>query len=213
MTVLRPKELGLHRGHLLVVVTGTIAAASVPGQLETIRGWYPDVSVRVLVTKSATEFVSPVLLRVASRNSVLGPGWFEGVGDLHVPHRQLAAWADAIVVMPASGNTLAKLAAGIADSLALATVQDAECPVIIVPAVSPGVLSRGIFADNVRRLRDGGFRVMEPVEGRRASDGSVGLGAPASIPDVLLDLARACGALRSLRNGPGGRVSATGSAG
>lgn len=200
MTALRPKSLGLERGNLLVVVTGAIAAASMPTQLEAIRSWYPEVNVRILITESAASFVTSTMLRVAGRTQVFGPGWFDGPGDFHVPHRQLAAWADAVVVMPASGNTVAKLACGIGDSLALATIQDAECLVVIVPAVSPGNLRRKIFTDNVARLRDSGYHVMDPIQGRRASDNSVGLGAPALLCDVLLTVARGSKILQSTVN-------------
>jgi phosphopantothenoylcysteine decarboxylase / phosphopantothenate---cysteine ligase len=193
----RPVRLGLERGNLLVVATGSLAAARLPGQVEAIRGWYPDTSVRVLVTAGALQFVTPVMLRMATGQAVHGPDWYDGARELTVPHRQLAAWADAVVVLPATGNTVSKLAAGLADNLALATVQDAECPVVVVPSVSPGVLARPLFGLAVERLRQAGFVVMDPVEGRRASDGSTGPGAPAALPDVLMTLAGAVSARRA----------------
>lgn len=191
----RPARLGLPRNHLLVVVTGALAASVLPGQLEAIRAWYPEIEVRALVTSNALTFVTAAMLRTASRQEVLGPGWFDG-SELPVPHREIAHWADAVVVFPASGNSMAKLAAGIGDSLALAVVQDAECPVVLVPSVSPGVMARSLFAENVDRLTRAGFIVMETVEGRRASDGSVGRGAPADLPEILMALARS---VRSVR--------------
>lgn len=190
MTQHRPARLGLPRNHLVVVVTGALAASTLPGHLEAIRAWYPEVEVRVLVTGNALTFVTPAMLRTASRREVLGPGWFDG-SDLPVPHREIAAWADAVVVFPASGNSVAKLAAGIGDSLALAVVQDAECPVVLVPSVSAGVMARPLFTENVERLSRAGFTVLETVEGRRASDGSLGPGAPAELPDILMAVARA----------------------
>ncbi|GAA3795247.1 flavoprotein [Micrococcus endophyticus] len=190
MARLRPRRLGLARGHLLLVVTGALAARSAPDLVEAVRAWYPDVTVRVLVTEAAQRFVTPTLLRVASRQPVVGPGWTDG-HDHAVPHRELAAWADVVLVYPASGNTTAKLAAGIGDCLALATVQDAECPVVLAPGPSPGFAGRRIHQDNVRRLRESGYLVLDPVPGRAASDGTVGPFTPPPPEDLLMAIAGA----------------------
>lgn len=186
----RPRRLGLRRGHLLLVVTGGLAARHSPDVAEAVRGWYPDVTVRVLVTENALRFVTPTLLRVASRAPVAGPGWDDG-HDLPVPHRELADWADAVVVYPASGTTVAKLAAGIGDSLALATVQDAACPVVIAPGVSPGQARRPIHLENLQRLRDSGYIVLDGVPGRAALDGTVGPGAPPPPAEIMMHVAAA----------------------
>lgn len=189
MGAVRPKRLGLRRNRLLLVVTGALAARNSPGLAETVRGWYPDMTVRVLITQGALRFVTRSLLEVASREPVLGPDWDQG-HDLPVPHRELAEWADAILVYPASGNTVARLAAGISDSLALATIQDAMCPIVIAPGVSPGFARRRIHQENVRRLRESDYVVLDPVPGRAASDGSMNPSAPPPIPDVMMALAR-----------------------
>lgn len=190
MRAVRPRKLGLPRDRLLLVVTGALAARNSPSLVETIRGWYPELTVRVLVTENALRFATRSLLEVTSRERVLGPDWDEG-HDLPVPHRELAEWADAVLVYPASGNTVARLAAGIGDSLALTTVNDALCPVIIVPGVSPGFGRRKIHHDNIRRLRESDYVVMDTVLGRSASDGSMNPTAPPPCADIMMAIGKA----------------------
>lgn len=198
MGAVRPARLGLPRGHLLVVVTGALAARRVPDLVETVRGWYPDVTVRVLVTENALRFVTRTLLEVTSRQPVYGPGWEDAPG-LPVPHRELAAWADAVLVYPASGATVGRLAAGIGDSLALATVQDASCPVILAPGVAPGFAARRIHQDNVERLRRSDYVVLDGVPGRAASDGTVTASAPPPFPELMMAIARVSHRARPLK--------------
>lgn len=184
----RPAALSLPRGRLLVVGTGALSASLLPGWVEAVRHWYPDVEVKLVVTPNALRFVTTAMLRVATSGGLLGPDWPED-NDLIVPHRDLADWADAVVVMPASGNTVAKMAAGLADTFALAVIQNARCPVVVVPAVSPVVATSPIHGANVRRLRDCGLTVLDSVEGRSASSGALEPGSPAPITTVLMALA------------------------
>ncbi|NHA66991.1 flavoprotein [Phycicoccus flavus] len=196
---LRPADLHLPRGHLLVVGTGALSVSLLPGWVETVRAWYPGVEVRVVVTPNALRFVTPTTLRAATGGRLLGPDW-PADDALPVPHRDLADWADGLLVLPASGNTVAKLAMGLADTFALTVVQNARCPVVVVPAVSPVVATSPIHLANVERLRDGGRVVLDSVEGRSASSRTVEPGSPAPIHTVLLALARSVRA-RSVASG------------
>lgn len=194
----RPADLGLPRGRLLVVGTGALSASLLPGWIEAVRAWYLGVEVKVVVTPNALRFVTPTMLRVATGGGLLGPDWPQD-DRLPVPHRDLADWADAVVVMPASGNTVAKLSMGLADTFALTVIQNARCPVVVVPAVSPVVATSPIHLGNVERLREGGMVVVDPVEGRSASSGTVEPGSPAPVTAVLMAVARSLRSRAALR--------------
>lgn len=185
----RPADLDLTRGRLVVVGTGALSASLLPGWIEAVRAWYPSVEVKVVATHNALRFVTPTMLRVATGGGLLGPDWPQD-NELPVPHCDLADWADAVVVMPASGNTVAKLSMGLADTFALTVIQNARCPVVVVPAVSPVVATSPIHRANMDRLRESGMLVVDSVVGRSASSGTMEPGSPAPITAVLMALAR-----------------------
>lgn len=201
-----PSELGLERRQLLVIGTGAYSAAHLPTWIEAIRAWYPDVEVRVVVTLGALTFVTPTRLAVTSGQPIWGPEW-PAPGRALVPHRELTEWADAVLVLPASANAVAKIAAGIADDFAHTVIQSSACPVVIVPAVPPETTARRIFPANVARLRAYGFTVLDPVAGRSGKNGEVEVGAPASLPEVMLALAAV---LRGDRRGESERRRSSG---
>lgn len=187
MSERRPVELGLSHNRLLVVATGSIGSAHIAQWISAIDEWYPHVEVRVVLTYSAQQFASRALLAIITRNEVLGPDWPKE--SARVIHKDIAGWPDAIAVMPATANTIAKLAAGIADSFALTILQSAACPIVIAPAVPEQVAGSPIFASNVQRLADSGFHVLETVSGKAASSGENANGGMASLPRVLTEIA------------------------
>jgi phosphopantothenoylcysteine decarboxylase / phosphopantothenate---cysteine ligase len=169
--------------HIVVGVGGGIAAFKAVELVRelTRRG----AKVRVAMTESATRFVGPV--------TFAGITGFEAVTDLWNPsypgeaHVELAEWADALVIAPATANLLARAAHGLADDAVLATFSCATCPKLMAPAMhermwlSPGN-QRGL-----EQLRNDGVRFVGPVEGALAN-GKVGMGRlaePIDIADAL----------------------------
>ncbi len=189
-TETRPLNLGLTNGRLLFVASGSFGARHVPAWIEAIRHWYPGVDVRVLITENALKFVTVTVLKAVSQNPVLGPGWPFDEASTAV-HREIADWPDAVVVMPATANTVAKLAAGLADSFPSTVLQNVVVPCVIVPAVSPQIARGKVFARNTSQLRDLGYIVLNTTEGSSASSGELEPGSPASLPVVLHALADA----------------------
>ncbi|HWH63437.1 MAG TPA: flavoprotein, partial [Ginsengibacter sp.] len=115
---------------ILLCITGSIAAYK---SIFLLRLLIKNAAeVKVIMTKSATDFVSPLTLSTLSKNKVLLELFDDETWANHV---MLGRWADLMLIAPASCNTLAKMSNGICDNLLLATYLSAICPVLIAPAM------------------------------------------------------------------------------
>jgi len=155
---------------VLLGVSGSIAAYKAVELLRTLVREGADVS--VVMTEAATRFIAPLTFEVLSRHPV--------ATDLFAAHQEmlhltLPEEADAFVIAPATANTLAKCALGLADDLLSTMVLTASCPVIIAPAMDGGMWDHHTVQDHVARLRQRGVTVLDPVEGPLAS-GKIGKG-------------------------------------
>lgn len=177
-----PPALDLPRRNLLLVGSGALPVSLLPGWVMCLRDWYP-VTVRLCLTWSATRLVSPAALAAVSGQPVLGPDWQPETG--RVDHREAADWADLVLVAPATGNVVAKAAAGITDSLALAVIAFTTAPVVVVPSLAAPVAASQACRRNLRQLTEDGFQVMPTTVGLSAHSGEEELGAMPSIGDVL----------------------------
>jgi phosphopantothenoylcysteine decarboxylase / phosphopantothenate---cysteine ligase len=181
---------------LLLGVSGGIAAykSLELARLATLAGH----GVRVLMTDAATRFVgpasfegivgAPVLVSEFDRDPMRGA--FPGEGPpAHDPigHLELAANCDAYLVAPASANTIAKLAAGAADSMLTTSFLACTAPRLVAPAMNDRMYADAATQANLATLRERGVEVIEPDEGRLASRGEFGRGR---LPDVDRLLAR-----------------------
>ena len=164
--------------HIVVAVTGGIAAYKAATVVRDLMkaGW----DVRVMMTAQATKFVTPLTFATLTGHAVattLGPA------DQPLVHVELARWADAMVVVPATANVLSKAAWGIADDLVTTTLCAAACPRLFIPAMNDQMYANPAVQRNVTQLRADGARVMEPATGLLA-EGYAGKGrlpAPAEI--------------------------------
>jgi phosphopantothenoylcysteine decarboxylase/phosphopantothenate--cysteine ligase len=186
---------------LLLGVSGGIAAykALELARLATLAGH----GVRVLMTETATRFVgpasfegivgAPVLINEFERDPLRGafPGE-EAVAHDPIGHLELAARCDAYLVAPASANTIAKLAAGNADSMLTTSFLACTAPRLVAPAMNNRMYADAATQANLAALRERGVEVIEPEEGKLASRGEYGRGR---LPDPELLLARAEAAL------------------
>lgn len=170
--------------HVLLVVTGSVAAYKAAPLARALAK--AGAEVRVVLTRSAVEFVGPATFSGLSGRPVESDmfGSHAG-GELHVA---LAAWADAILVAPATADFLARLATGRADDLAAATLLCATCPVLVAPAMHPTMWSHPATQRSVATLRsDGRCRFVGPVDGEVAS-GDSGVGRMAEPEQILAEL-------------------------
>lgn len=169
---------------ILLGITGSIAAykAAVLARLLIKSG----AEVKVVMTASAHDFITPLTLSTLSKNPVLTDFAKDETG-LWNNHVELALWADAFVIAPASANTIAKMANGICDNLLLAVYLSARCPVFFAPAMDLDMLAHPATETNIRKLIEYNNLILEPAYGELAS-GLIGTGRMAEPEDILKGL-------------------------
>lgn len=152
--------------NVVVGVTGGIAAykAAVLVRL-LVKGGH---SVRVVMTRSAKDFITPLTLATLSGNPVAVEN-FDPESGAWNSHISISEWADLLLIAPATANTLAKMATGVADNLLLCTYLSARSPVMVAPAMDLDMWAHPTTQSNLAHLRGLGVNVVEPAEGFLAS--------------------------------------------
>ena len=158
--------------NIILGVTGGIAAYK---SAEIVRHLKKSgSSVRVVMTSSAEEFITPLTLQALSGNRV-STDLLDAESEAAMGHIELAKWADAILIAPATANTLARLSSGRGDDL-LSTVSLAfDGPISIAPAMNQAMWKDNRTQENLENLQKKGFKICGPGSGEQAC-GDVGLG-------------------------------------
>ncbi len=183
-------------------VTGGIAAykaAEIVSRLEKL-----GADVRVIMTKNACEFITPLTLETLSANPVVCDT-FERARTWEVEHIALAARADLFLIAPATANLMAKMATGLADDMLSTTVLATRAPVLLAPAMNTAMWEHPATQENRERLARRGVRFVGPAEGHLAC-GTTGKGHIASVEDIV---AQACALLCPVCDLQGRRVLVT----
>lgn len=172
--------------HIIVGVTGGIAAykTAILIRLLVKNG----ASVRVIMTRCAKEFITPLTLATLSKNPVLVDFCNPENGDWN-SHIDLGLWADLFLIAPATANTIGKMANGIADNLLLTTYLSARCPIMIAPAMDLDMLQHPATKKNIDFLRKSGNIIIEPQSGELAS-GLEGKGRMEEPEQILKNIIR-----------------------
>jgi phosphopantothenoylcysteine decarboxylase/phosphopantothenate--cysteine ligase len=169
---------------IVLAVTGSISAYK---SLFLLRLLVKEgAQVKVIMTKSAHDFIQPLSFSTLSKNPVCSDfteSEFNGVWNNHV---EMALWADLILVAPCTANTLAKYAAGMCDSYLLAVLMSAQCPLFFAPAMDHDMMEHAGTQDNLKRIAAMGCTVLAPGYGELAS-GLIGKGR-LSEPDEILNV-------------------------
>lgn len=155
---------------VVLAVTGGIAAYKSIYLASLLRK--KGAIVETILTEAAQKFVTPVSFNGVTGHGVYSDG-FQNIND-EIPHIYLSK-ADMIIVAPASKNEIAKLACGMADNLLTSTISATKSPVFIVPAMNTNMYLNPINQENLRRLKEIGYIIIEPVSGNLAC-GDVGIG-------------------------------------
>lgn len=166
--------------HILIGVSGSIAAYKACDLVSALTK--QDYEVKVILTKSATQFVSKLTFETLSNHSVL-TNCFDENNEDPIAHISLAKWADAFVIVPASANVIAKVVHGIADDSLTSTFLAATCPKCICPAMNVNMYENPITQHNLNIARSLGYEVVEPATGLLACH-DVGKGKLADIPTI-----------------------------
>lgn len=152
--------------HLLLGITGSIAAYKAAVLCRLLKTAGADV--RVVMTPLAKQFVTPLTMATLSKNPILVE-FFDPENGAWNSHVALGEWADCYLIAPATANTLAKMATGIADNLLLTSYLSARCPVVVAPAMDLDMYAHPTTQQNLLTLAAHGVRIVEPAEGELAS--------------------------------------------
>jgi phosphopantothenoylcysteine decarboxylase/phosphopantothenate--cysteine ligase len=169
---------------ILLGITGSIAAYKAAELASRLT--QAGARVNVAMSEAATRLISPITFRALTGRSVATSLW-DNYFEHNLGHISLAESADIVVIAPATANTIAKLAAGIADDIISCSVLVTKAPVIIAPAMNVNMLRNPITQSNISRLKAIGFKIVEPSRGRLAS-GAIGEGRLAdaeTITDII----------------------------
>jgi phosphopantothenoylcysteine decarboxylase / phosphopantothenate---cysteine ligase len=166
---------------IILGVSGSIAAykSAVLTRLLIKEG----AEVRVIMTPAAHDFITPLTLSTLSKNSVFTK-FIKDDSGLWNNHVELGLWADAIVVAPASANTIAKMANGFCDNLLTAVYLSARCPVLFAPAMDLDMLQHPATINNIQTLLRYGNQLIKSSFGELAS-GLIGTGRMAEPEEIL----------------------------
>jgi phosphopantothenoylcysteine decarboxylase/phosphopantothenate--cysteine ligase len=156
----------LREKNILIGITGSIAAYKIPLLVRLLVK--ERANVRVIMTPSARDFVTPLTLSTLSKHPVWTEPFNPVDGDWN-SHVELGRWADLFLLAPASANTLAKMAHGIADNFLMTTYLSAKCPVFFAPAMDLDMYQHPSTQNNIRILQEMGHSLIEPQTGELAS--------------------------------------------
>jgi phosphopantothenoylcysteine decarboxylase/phosphopantothenate--cysteine ligase len=157
---------------IVLGVTGGIAVYKAVDLVSKLRK--AGALVRVVMTKSATKFVNAVTFKEISGNPVAFDMWAENQ-EYNVEHIALAEWADLLLIAPATANIIAKAANGIADDLLSTVILASKAPVVVCPAMNTEMFNKKITQDNLKKIKEYGFTIMQPASGVLAC-GTTGIG-------------------------------------
>jgi len=170
---------------VLLGVSAGISAYKTPILVRLLRA--RNVDVRVVMTESAKQFVTPLSLQAVSSQPVLSDVWTADDPN-GMDHIALAKWADQVIIAPATANCIARMAQGLADDLLTTLCLATPAPVYIAPAMNQQMWAHQATQDNLALLQKRGVKVIGPDAGEQAC-GDVGLGRmsePEAIVEALL---------------------------
>lgn len=161
-------------------VTGSIAAYKIASLASSLVK--KGANVHVIMTQNATNFINPITFESLTGRKCL-VDTFDRNFEFQVEHVSLAKQADVFMVAPASANVIGKIAGGIADDMLTTTIMACKAPKIISPAMNTNMFENPIVQDNIQKLKDYGYEVIDPASGYLAC-GDTGAGKMPD-PEVL----------------------------
>jgi len=166
---------------IVLGVTGSIAAYKAADLTRELikRG----AAVKIVMTKNAAEFITPLTLQTLSGHAVYFD-MFSPATEYDIDHISLASYADILVIAPASANIIGKIASGLADDLLSTVVMTTRAPVLICPAMNTDMYDNVIVQNNISNLKNTGYFFMEPGYGGLACKAE-GRGRLPDVPDIV----------------------------
>lgn len=174
----------LENKKVILAISGGIAAFKAAEIASMLRK--RGAEVKCIMTEHATNLITPLTMREISGNPV-AVSMFGDTPEFNVEHIALAQWADIFVIAPATANIIGKITGGIADDMLTTTVMATTAPVLIAPAMNSNMYLNPIVQENLRKLKEYGYTIIEPACGHLAC-GTTGIGRlpePAEIVDHI----------------------------
>jgi phosphopantothenoylcysteine decarboxylase / phosphopantothenate---cysteine ligase len=176
----------LHGKKIILGITGSIAAYKSAALCRLLIK--SGAAVRVIMTPAAHDFITPLTLGTLSKNPVLTDFAKDKTGSWN-NHVDLGLWADAMLIAPASANTIGKMANGLCDNFLTAVYLSARCPVIVAPAMDLDMWKHPSTQANYTKLKAYGNHIVEPADGELASglSGKGRMAEPEELHNYLVD--------------------------
>lgn len=173
--------------HILLGVTGSIAAYKAAMLCRLLRVAGADV--KVVMSATAKEFITPLTMATLSKHPILVEFFNPENGEWN-SHISLGEWADCLLIAPATANTIAKMAHGVADNLLLTTYLSARCKTVVAPAMDCDMFAHVTTQENLATLRRHGVEIIDSPEGELASGlcGKGRMAEPEQIVKVVEEL-------------------------
>jgi phosphopantothenoylcysteine decarboxylase / phosphopantothenate---cysteine ligase len=166
---------------IVLGITGCIAAYKAAFLVRLLRK--EGAEVRVVMTESSEKFITRLTMETLSGNPV-SDQMFPESGFYTTHHISLAEWADLIIIAPATGNIIGKIASGVADDLLSTVIMAAQSPVMLAAAMNTEMYNNPIVQQNISSLKELGYMFVEPGVGELACD-TVGVGRLAEPEDIV----------------------------
>lgn len=159
--------MSLSGRQLVVGLTGGVSCYKVPNLVRLL--YKEGVSVQVIMTEAATKFITPLTLESVSQRPV-AVNMFPEDEYVATRHIDYSDWAELIIIAPATANFMGKIATGISDDLLTTVVTAHRSPILIAPAMNPGMWENPVTQKNCNYLKELGHKFVDPVEGEMACD-------------------------------------------
>ncbi len=156
----------LENKNILIGITGSIAAYKTPLLIRLLRK--ENANIRVVITPDAKDFVTLLTLSTLSDHPVYSDAFDPETGEWY-SHVETGLWADMMIIAPATANTIAKMAGGVADNYLLTIYLSSKCPVFFAPAMDRDMYKHAGTQENIKKLISNGNFIIKPREGELAS--------------------------------------------
>jgi len=174
------------KGLVVLGVTGSIAAYRSCEIVNRLKR--EGFAVKVIMTKEAGEFITPLTLQTLSQNKVL-QDMFALPDEWNPVHTSIAEEARLVLIAPATASIIGKLASGICDDLLSCVVYATKAPVLIAPAMNEKMYTHAITGENIEKLKKTGYRFVGPIKGRLAC-GYEAIGHIADVETIVKEAKR-----------------------
>lgn len=181
-----PAELsGFNGRRVLIVGTGALAVAGLPGLVQQFQALYPDTAIRVAITRQAGQFVTQTAFNLITDRPVFVDTWTDEPYE-EAPHVQITRWAEAVVVYPATLHFVSRLANGLADTPLMLALQCTDVPIGLAPSLPPGGFEGHAYRRAAALLKERPNTIVaDPVVGRSMTTGELNTGPPAPFSELL----------------------------